>query len=163
MFDFDWSKLALMGIVALIFIPAKDLPRVLRQVGQLVGNMRRMAAEFQGQIMEAVREADVASLKDDLNKIKDSAKIDLDLQLGTSTVANEIKAPAEPVASAAPVEPVVALNLPPVAEVPAPVMPAETIAEPPKVRRKKPVEGEAATPSPRKRATKAAVAEDRQA
>ena len=57
MFDFDAGKLIVIGIVALVAIPSKDLPRVLRQLGQLTGKMRRMAAEFQGQFMDAMREA----------------------------------------------------------------------------------------------------------
>ncbi len=51
MFDFDVGKLLIFGIVALAVIPPKDLPRVMRVVGQALGRMRRMAAEFQGQFM----------------------------------------------------------------------------------------------------------------
>ena len=78
MFDFDAGKLIIIGIVALIVIGPKDLPRVLRQVGQAVAKMRRLAAEFQGQFMEAMREADVADIKADVAKLADSAKLDVD-------------------------------------------------------------------------------------
>ena len=47
-----------IGIVALIVIGPKELPRVMRQLGQAVAKMRRMAAEFRGQFMDAMREAD---------------------------------------------------------------------------------------------------------
>ena len=73
MFDFDAGKLVVIGIVALVAIPSKDLPRVLRQLGQLTGKMRRMAAEFQGQFMDAMREAELHDLKKDLEKEVDSA------------------------------------------------------------------------------------------
>ena len=43
MFDFDVGKLLLIGVVALIFIPPKDLPQALRQLGRLLGQARRMA------------------------------------------------------------------------------------------------------------------------
>ncbi len=80
MFDLDVGKLVVIGVVALIAIPSKDLPRVLRSVGQMTGRMRRMAAEFQGQFMEAMREAELADLKkefDETNrKIMDSVKLD---------------------------------------------------------------------------------------
>ena len=79
MFDFDASKLIIVGIIALIFIPPKDLPRVLRQVGQLVGKMRRMASEFQGQFMDAIREADMADLRKEAQKLADSTKIEMGL------------------------------------------------------------------------------------
>jgi sec-independent protein translocase protein TatB len=73
MFDFDAGKLIVIGIVALVVIPSKDLPRVLRQLGQLVGKTRRMAADFQGQFMDAMREAELHDLKNDLKQEVDSA------------------------------------------------------------------------------------------
>lgn len=77
MLDFEASKLVLIGIVALIFIGPKELPRVLRQVGQAVGKMRRMAAEFQGQFMDAMKEADLENVRQDLVQVKDSANFNL--------------------------------------------------------------------------------------
>ena len=77
MFDFDAGKLLIIGIVALVVIGPKDLPRVLRQLGQAIAKMRRMAAEFQGQFMEAMKEADMADLKADMAKLADSAKVDV--------------------------------------------------------------------------------------
>jgi len=70
MFDFDVGKLLVFGIVALAVIPPKDLPRVMRTVGQALGRMRRMAADFQGQFMEAMREADLESVKKELDSVK---------------------------------------------------------------------------------------------
>ena len=77
MFDFDASKLLIIGVVALVVIGPKDLPRVLRQVGQMVGKLRRMAAEFQGQFMDAMKEADLADLKKEVGKLKDTASLDV--------------------------------------------------------------------------------------
>src|ERR1700677_3744502 len=76
MFDLDISKMILVGIVALAVIPPKDLPRVMRTVGQTIGKMRRMASEFQGQFMEAMREVDLESVKKEFQAINDQAKID---------------------------------------------------------------------------------------
>jgi len=76
MFDLDAGKLIVIGIVALIAIPSKDLPRVLRQIGQMTGRMRRMAAEFQGQIMEAMREAELLDVKHEVEKVADSVELE---------------------------------------------------------------------------------------
>ena len=78
MLDFDASKLLIIGVVALVVIGPKDLPRVLRQVGQMVGKLRRMAGEFQGQFMDAMKEADLQDLRDEVAKIKDTASLDID-------------------------------------------------------------------------------------
>jgi sec-independent protein translocase protein TatB len=76
MFEFDAAKLILIGIVALIVIGPKELPRVLRQVGQAVTKLRHMAAEFQNQFMDAMREADIADLKAEAEKLAESTRID---------------------------------------------------------------------------------------
>ena len=76
MFDFDIGKLMVVAIVALAVIPPKDLPRVMRTVGQVIGKMRRMAAEFQGQFMDAMREADLESVRKELDALNDKAKLD---------------------------------------------------------------------------------------
>jgi sec-independent protein translocase protein TatB len=63
MFDIGWGELLVIGIVALIAIGPKELPTVLRSLGQWMGKIKRMANEFQGQFQEALREAEVADLK----------------------------------------------------------------------------------------------------
>jgi len=63
MFDIGWSELLVIGVVALIVIGPKELPGVLRMVGQWMGKIRRMASEFQGQFQEAMREAEMEDLK----------------------------------------------------------------------------------------------------
>jgi sec-independent protein translocase protein TatB len=77
MFEFDAGKLIIIGIVALIVIGPKELPRVMRQVGQAVAKLRRLGAEFQAQFMEAMREADAEEMRADVRKLAESAKLDL--------------------------------------------------------------------------------------
>ena len=48
MFDIGWSELVVIAVVALIAIGPKELPGVLRMVGQWMGKARKMASEFQG-------------------------------------------------------------------------------------------------------------------
>jgi sec-independent protein translocase protein TatB len=73
MFDIGWSELVVIGVVALIVIGPKELPGVLRMIGQWMGKVRRMASEFQGQFNEAMREAEMADLKKSFDDIKDTA------------------------------------------------------------------------------------------
>ena len=63
MFDISWSEFLVIGVVALILIGPKELPGVLRTLGQWMGKVRRMASEFQGQFNEAMREAEMEDLK----------------------------------------------------------------------------------------------------
>lgn len=73
MFDIGWSELIVIGVVALIAIGPKELPGVLRMVGQWMGKARRMASEFQSQFQEAMREAEVADMKKQFDDVTAAA------------------------------------------------------------------------------------------
>jgi sec-independent protein translocase protein TatB len=73
MFDIGWSEFAVIAVVALIAIGPKELPGVLRMVGQWVAKARKMAGEFQGQFQEAMREAEMADLKKSFDEVKEAA------------------------------------------------------------------------------------------
>jgi sec-independent protein translocase protein TatB len=63
MFDISWTEFLLIGVVALVVIGPKELPGVMRTMGQWTRKVRGMAAEFQNQFQEAMREAEMADLK----------------------------------------------------------------------------------------------------
>jgi sec-independent protein translocase protein TatB len=71
MFDIGWGELLVIGIVALVVIGPKELPGVLRTLGQAMAKVRRMASEFQGQFQEAMREAEMHDIK---KQVDDAAK-----------------------------------------------------------------------------------------
>jgi len=100
MFDLDAGKLLVFGIVALAVIPPKDLPRVLRTVGQYVGKMRRMASEFQGQFMDAMKEAekaaDLESVKKEFHSMDEAARIDSSSFQPTAAMRSELPHSIEP-------------------------------------------------------------------
>ena len=73
MFDIGWSEIAVIAVVALIAIGPKESPGVLRMVGQWMGKARKMAAEFQGQFQEAMREAEMADLKKSFDEVREAA------------------------------------------------------------------------------------------
>ena len=73
MFDIGWSELVVIAVVALIAIGPKELPGVLRMVGQWMGKLRRMASEFQGQFNEAMREAEMDDLKKQVDELNAKA------------------------------------------------------------------------------------------
>jgi len=71
MFEVGWTEILVIAIVALIVFPTKDLPRLLRTVGQLVGKARRMAGDMQSQFSQALREAEREA---DLTDLKNSVQ-----------------------------------------------------------------------------------------
>ncbi|UMY16629.1 Sec-independent protein translocase protein TatB [Methylobacterium organophilum] len=72
MLDMSWGEVMLIGGVALIVIGPKDLPKALRTLGQVTTKVRRMAAEFQGQFNEAIREAELDEIRRDVEGVKRS-------------------------------------------------------------------------------------------
>ncbi len=63
MFGVDTSELAVVAILALIFIGPKDLPKVMRVVGYWVGRARGMARHFTSGIENMVREAELEEME----------------------------------------------------------------------------------------------------
>ncbi|WP_298875764.1 Sec-independent protein translocase protein TatB [uncultured Bradyrhizobium sp.] len=113
MFDIGWSELVLIGVVALVAIGPKELPGVLRMVGQWMGKARKMAAEFQGQFQEAMREAEMADLKKSFDEVKEAASgftsgglmTSLQKDVSDALRVDALDKPAETPAAAAAVEP----------------------------------------------------------
>jgi sec-independent protein translocase protein TatB len=140
-----------IGAVALIVIGPKDLPRTLRTIGQMTAKVRRMAAEFQSQFNEAMREAELDDVKkqiqgmnesvSSLNKtsfnpiqtIRDEVKGAIEAPVANATPADALpngavptaNGSAEPASTAPAPDPVVALPVPPVPPVDEP---AEAVA-----------------------------------
>jgi sec-independent protein translocase protein TatB len=74
MFDISWTEFLLIGVIALIVIGPKELPGVLRTLGQYTRKVRSMAAEFQNQFQEAMREAEMADLKKQVDDMAQDLK-----------------------------------------------------------------------------------------
>ena len=96
-FDVGWGELVLIGVVALIVFGPKELPVVLRTFGQYMTKIRRMAAEFQSQFQEAMREAEMAELKQHFDTIQDAEK-----GIGSLDPASSIGNPIESAAAEKP-------------------------------------------------------------
>ncbi|MEP1934600.1 MAG: Sec-independent protein translocase protein TatB [Roseibium sp.] len=67
MFDIGWTEIMVIACVAIIVVGPKDLPRMLRTLGQTMGKMRKMSREFQSTFNDALKEveqqADIADMK----------------------------------------------------------------------------------------------------
>lgn len=70
MFDFAWSEIALIGVVALVLIGPKDLPIAIKGVADMVKRARRMAAEFQTHVDDLAREANLHEVRQQINEIR---------------------------------------------------------------------------------------------
>jgi len=117
MFDIGWSEFVVIAVVALIAIGPKELPGALRTLGQWMGKVRRMAGEFQDQFREAMREAEMADIKKDIDE-------------ATGKLGSGITDPFKDLHEATEWKPAETSSTPPAADAP-PAPPAEAIAAQP--------------------------------
>ena len=57
------TELMVLGVVALLVIPPKDLPRAMRFAGQWVGKARGLARQFRSGFDDMIREAEFAEME----------------------------------------------------------------------------------------------------
>ena len=137
MFDIGWSELVVIVVVALVVIGPKELPGVIRGLGQTVAKLRRMAGDFQGQFNEALKEAELTDLKKSVDELRSIAN---PLQAFKDEVRSTIEGAAAEAERALPQFPADPMQTPvdtpppatPEAVVPPPAMP-EAILPPPAV------------------------------
>jgi sec-independent protein translocase protein TatB len=141
MFDIGWSELLVIGVVALVVIGPKDLPKALKTVGIWMRKARQISGEFRASLDQMVREAELDEVRE---QVKKAAEIDLDKEFAktvdpTGSLAESLRPPdLDLTATAAPkaIEP--------------PAAPASTPAEnpPPEPQRAETPAPEAAEPQP---------------
>jgi sec-independent protein translocase protein TatB len=140
LFDIGWPELLLIGVIALVVIGPKDLPRALRVAGFWVRKARTLSREFQSSIDQMIREAELDEVRQELKK---AAEFDVANEIRqnvdpTGDLAESIKPPSLPdyfVEAEGPAEPAVpqaALSAPAetAAAAPEPAAPAEGTPEP---------------------------------
>lgn len=116
MFELGWTEMLVIAIVLIVVVGPKDLPKMLRTFGRMMGKMTSMAGDFRKQFDEAMREAELEDVKktiDSARKLNPTSEIRKalspmekaaeDVRKGLE-VASKPKVPA-PDAGAAPAEP----------------------------------------------------------
>lgn len=81
MFDFlSWAHIAVIAAAALIFIGPKDMPVAIRSITGMIKKARKMAGEFQGQMDDLVKEANLHEVRDSIAELRGG--LDVRKQIG---------------------------------------------------------------------------------
>ena len=78
MFDIGWQELFLIGVVALVVVGPKDLPKVLRSASHVLNRARAMSREFQAGLAEMAREVELDEIR---RNVERTARFDLGEEL----------------------------------------------------------------------------------
>ena len=87
MFDMGWSELLLVAVLAIVFVGPKDLPRLMRTLGQYMAKMRGMAREFQNSFEDLARESELEELRKQVADMRESAMKPLTELEGSVSIA----------------------------------------------------------------------------
>ena len=71
MLDFSWSHILIVLIVALVVVGPKDLPRLMRMVGQWMGKARAMADQFRKSFDEMARQSELDELRKEIKALRE--------------------------------------------------------------------------------------------
>jgi sec-independent protein translocase protein TatB len=98
MFDFSWTEILLIGVVALVVIGPKDLPKALKLLGFWVRKARTVSREFQSSIEQMMREAELDEVRKEVEK---AASIDIEKEFKntidpTGSLEEQLKPPELP-------------------------------------------------------------------
>ncbi|AHB48583.1 preprotein translocase subunit TatA [Hyphomicrobium nitrativorans NL23] len=78
MFEVSWSEILILGVVTLLLVGPKELPRFLSSLGRHLGVIRKHANEFKAVFEQAMREAEMDSIKQEIRDIGDGVKKSFD-------------------------------------------------------------------------------------
>jgi sec-independent protein translocase protein TatB len=70
MFDIAWTELLVIIVVALVVVGPKDLPRMMRTIGQWAGRARAMADQFRRSFDDMARQSELDELRAEVNRLQ---------------------------------------------------------------------------------------------
>jgi len=115
----------IIGVLALIVVGPKDLPVLMRKVGQFLAHMRGMAAEFRASFDEMARQSELDDLRREVEALRSGQTLssavglgELEPDLGVKSVMNDIHSSLKP--EEAPPAPVAAGQMVPLETPPEP-------------------------------------------
>ena len=95
MFSFGWGEILIIFVVVIIVVGPKDIPKFLRQIGNLSKSIKKISREFKSSLNQIAEETD---LKDVKNSITEVTNLNKELNI-KSNLKNEIKTIKETISS----------------------------------------------------------------
>src|SRR6516225_7835626 len=117
-----WLEFLMAAVIALVVVGPKDLPVLLRRLGQFMARVRSMAAEFRASFDEMARQSELDELRKEVEAMRSAQLADVAAHAGESELRDTLvdihqnlhevgaavqppvyhEAPSKPIAEAAP-------------------------------------------------------------
>ncbi|MBN8552764.1 MAG: twin-arginine translocase subunit TatB [Caulobacterales bacterium] len=86
-------EVVVIALVALIVVGPKDLPLLMRKVGQFLGRARKMAAEFRASFDDMARQSELDDLRKEVEALRSGQMVGLDKDTTFKDIDAELKKP----------------------------------------------------------------------
>ena len=93
MFSFGWGEIFLIGIIVIVVIGPKDLPKFIKQIGLLTKNIKKISSDFKSSLNEIADDSEIKELKksvSEVKKIKDGINIKKNFENEIKTVKETV-------------------------------------------------------------------------
>jgi sec-independent protein translocase protein TatB len=86
--DLSPTHIMIVVVVALVVVGPKDLPMLLRKIGQFMGKMRGMANEFRASFDEMARQSELDELRKEVEAMRAASQTAIAPDLGINAALN---------------------------------------------------------------------------
>jgi sec-independent protein translocase protein TatB len=104
--DLSWSHMLLVLVIALVVVGPKDLPKLMRKMGQWTAKARGMADQFRRSFDEMARQSELDELRKELDELRNARPLaGVEQQLNNAMTGPAVSLEPEPAAVAPPATP----------------------------------------------------------
>ena len=90
MFSFGWGEILLVFVVVIIVVGPKDIPKFLRQIGNLSKSIKKISREFKSSLNQIAEETELKDVKNSITEVTDLNK-EFDIKNNLKNEINTIK------------------------------------------------------------------------
>jgi sec-independent protein translocase protein TatB len=95
--DLSWSHIVLLLLVTIVVVGPKDLPRLMRMVGQWTAKARAMADQFKGAFDDMARQTELDELRKEIDSLRNERPLgSVERDLNQSIIPDDMKSTVPP-------------------------------------------------------------------
>lgn len=89
--SFGFGEMVVIVLLAVIVVGPKDLPKLMRTLGQFMAKMRAMGQEFRDAFNEMDADEEIKALREEIEQMKSLGHLDNDLDNDLRDLNNDLR------------------------------------------------------------------------